>query len=177
LTEQELIQGCVRHDRQCQKLLFDKFSGRFMTTCLRYANNHSDAEDMMQESFMNIFISINTFRNQGAFEGWLTKVVVHSCLHYLREKNLNIVADENSIQIPVEDKFSYETISEAELLKLINNLPAGYRVVFNLFVIEGYNHEEIGKLLNIQASTSRTQLVKARKMLQQQIINLQKIAV
>jgi RNA polymerase sigma factor (sigma-70 family) len=177
LTELELIQGCVREDRHCQKYLFDKFAGRFMTICLRYGRSKGEAEDMLQEGFINIFNNIQRFRNEGAFEGWLTKVIVNSCLYVLRSKKVNLVSNEEGFEVASSEPYSYETISETELLKLINTLPTGYKVVFNLYVIEGYSHEEIAALLNIKESTSRSQLVKARRILQKQIIELQKIAV
>lgn len=177
MTELELIQGCVREDKHCQKLLFDKFAGRFMTICLRYGRTQEEAEDMLQEAFINIFKNIKKFRHEGSFEGWMCRIVVNACLIQLRNNKVNIVADEYNIQIHTNEPYSYDSISEAELLKLINALPTGYKIVFNLFVIEGYTHEEIAKMLQIQTSTSRTQLVKARRILQQQIIELQKIAV
>ncbi|MCX6208459.1 MAG: sigma-70 family RNA polymerase sigma factor [Bacteroidetes bacterium] len=178
MTEQELIQGCIRLDRLYQKLLFDKFSGRFMTLCLRYANDQMEAEDMMQEGFIAIFNNIDKFKNEGVFEGWMSKIVVSACLKVVRKRRVDIVSEDDiHMQIMSNDPYTYDTINENDLLKLINALPTGYKIVFNMSVIEGYSHEEIASLLNIQPATSRSQLVKARKMLQQQIIQLQKIAV
>ncbi len=178
MTEQELIEGCIRRDRLYQKLLFDKFSGRFMTLCLRYANDQMEAEDMMQEGFIAIFNNIDKFKNEGAFEGWLCKIVVSACLKVVRKRKMDFVSeDDMHTQIASNEPYTYDTISENDLLKLINALPTGYKIVFNMSVIEGYSHEEIAAMLNIQTATSRSQLVKARKMLQQQILELQKIAV
>lgn len=147
-----------------------------MTLCLRYANDQMEAEDMMQEGFIAIFKNIDSYKYQGAFEGWLCKIMVSACLKVIRRRKMNIVS-EDEIQIAGTEAYTYDSISEKDLLKLINALPTGYKIVFNMSVIEGYSHEEIATMLNIQAATSRSQLVKARKMLQQQIIELQKIAV
>lgn len=178
MTEKELIQGCIKHDRTCQKLLFDKFSGKFMTICLRYANCQDEAEDMMQEGFIAIFKNIVNFKYDGPFEGWLCKIIVHASLRVLRKKRVSMVSEQDvDWQFVSIDTYNYANLTETELLKLINDLPTGYKLVFNLHVIEGYSHEEIAALLGIETSTSRSQLAKARKLLQQQIIKIQKIAV
>lgn len=149
-----------------------------MTICLRYAINQAEAEDMMQEGFIAIYKNIGSFKYEGAFEGWLCKIIVHACLKILRQKRINVVSDSDvDLQYVGIESYTYSSLNENDLLKLINDLPTGYKLVFNLHVIEGYSHEEIGQMLNIETSTSRSQLVKARKLLQQQIIKLQKIAV
>lgn len=150
-----------------------------MTICLRYANCQEEAEDMMQEGFLSIFTSITQFKGDGAFEGWLYKIMVNACLRVIRKKRIEITSStsETDLQYVSIEAYTYSSIAEADLLKLINALPTGYKLVFNLSIIEGYSHEEIAELLQIQPSTSRSQLVKARKLLQQQIIELQKIAV
>jgi RNA polymerase sigma factor (sigma-70 family) len=176
LTEQELIKGCIRQDKLYQKLLFSTFSGRFMTICLRYASNKMEAEDMMQEGFMAIFNNISQFKSIGSFEGWLCKIMVNACLRVLSKKRIQIV-NSDDIEVQYISTTDYSHLTEKEILKLINALPIGYKLVFNLVVVEGYTHDEVAEMLHIQASTSRSQLVKARKMLQQKIIELQKIAV
>lgn len=178
MTEQEIITGCIRKDRQCQRVLFDEYAGKFMTICLRYANDQMEAEDMMQEGFIAIFKSIEQYKNEGVFGGWLRKILVNAALGVLRKKRFQFteINDSSNDYQPIE-AYSYSHLGEEELLKLINALPNGYRIVFNLSVIEGYSHDEIAKILDIQPSTSRSQLVKARKILQQQILQQQKIAV
>lgn len=176
--EYELIKGCIRQDARSQRLLFDKYAGKMMSVCLRYANDTMEAEDMIQDAFIKVFQYIGQFKFEGAFEGWIRRIVVNTAIRHLEKKKLHFKdIDENSQNTPKIEAQAYNHLGEDDLLKLINQLPDGYRLVFNLNVIEGYSHEEIAEMLNIQAGTSRSQLVKARKMLQQQILQLQKIAV
>jgi RNA polymerase sigma-70 factor (ECF subfamily) len=178
LTEYELIKGCIKQDAKCQRLLFEQFAGKMFSVCLRYANDTMEAEDMMQDGFIRVFNNIHQFKFEGSFEGWTRRVIVNCALKYLQKKRISFnEIKENSDDTPRIESYAYSHLGEDELMKLISQLPDGYRIVFNLNVIEGYSHDEIAKLLNIQASTSRSQLVKARKMLQHQILQLQKIAV
>lgn len=179
MTEHELIKGCLKQDIKCQRLLFDRFAGKMMTVCLRYANDSMEAEDMMQDAFVRMYAHIHQFKFEGSFEGWIRRIVVNTCLKYLQKKKINFseIASDHHSSTPRIEPHTYSHLGEEDLMKLINHLPDGYRIVFNLNVIEGYSHEEIGEMLNIQPSTSRSQLVKARKMLQNQILQLQKIAV
>ena len=178
MTEYELIKGCIKQDAKCQRLLFDQYAGKMMTVCLRYAHDSMEAEDMLQEAFIRVFNYIEQFKFEGSFEGWIRRVVVNTALKHLQKKRLNFTEiNDNSQQGPKMESYAYSNLGEEELMKLINRLPSGYKTIFNLNVIEGYSHEEIAKMLQIQPSTSRSQLVKARKMLQNQILNLQKIAV
>ncbi|RFM28780.1 RNA polymerase sigma factor [Deminuibacter soli] len=177
MTEHELIKGCIRKDADCQRRLFELYAGKMMTVCLRYAVDSSEAEDMLQEGFIRVFTYIQQFKFEGSFEGWIRRIVVNTALKLLQKKKItfNEITEQHA-QTGMEP-YAYVNLGEDDLLKLINALPDGYRIVFNLNVIEGYSHDEIAQMLNIQASTSRSQLVKARKMLQNQIQQLQKIAV
>jgi len=176
--EYELIRGCINQDARCQRMLFDKYAGKMMSVCLRYANDTMEAEDMIQDAFIKVFQYIGQFKFEGAFEGWIRRIVVNTAIRHLEKKKLHFKdIDDNSQNAPKIEAQAYNHLGEEDLMKLINQLPDGYRLVFNLNVIEGYSHEEIAEMLNIQAGTSRSQLVKARKMLQQQILQLQKIAV
>lgn len=178
MTEYELIKGCIKQDPSCQRLLFEQYAGKMMTVCLRYAHDSMEAEDMLQEAFIRVFNYIDQFKFEGSFEGWIRRVVVNTALKHLQKKRLSFKEiDDHSQQAPRLESYAYSNLGEEELMKLINQLPDGYKMIFNLNVIEGYSHEEIAKMLDIQPSTSRSQLVKARKMLQNQILNLQKIAV
>ena len=148
--------------------------------CHRYARNSADAEDILQDSFIKVFEKIAQFKGEGAFEGWIRKIIVNTALkkyslsRYSKEVSGYEVKD--SIELR-EEAVAHSHLSEKDLIALINKLPDGYRIIFNLYVIEGYQHEEIAKMLKIQPGTSRSQLVKARLMLQKQILQLQKIAV
>ena len=178
MTEYELINGCTRQNPNCQRMLFEQYAGKFMTVCKRYANDDMEAEDMLQEGFIRIFNNIHQFKFEGSFEGWMRRIVVNVALKSLQKKKIKFSEiKENSTETPSIEAFAYNNLGQEDLMKLINRLPDWYRIVFNLAVIEGYSHEEIGKMLNVQPSTSRSQLVKARKMLQSQILEIQKIAV
>lgn len=177
LTEYELIKGCIKQDATCQRLLFEQMSGKMLSVCLRYANDAMEAEDMLQDGFIRVFNNIHQFKFEGSFEGWVRRVIVNCALKQLQKKRIHFLeVTDNSQHLKIES-YAFSNLNEDELMKLISQLPDGYRIVFNLNIIEGYSHEEIAKMLNIQASTSRSQLVKARKMLQHQILELQKIAV
>ena len=176
--EYELIKGCIRQDARCQRMLFDRYAGKMMSVCLRYANDAMEAEDMIQDAFIKVFQYLGQFKFEGAFEGWIRRIVVNTAIRHLEKKKMHFKdIDESSSHTPQIDAQAYTHLGESDLMRLISQLPDGYRMVFNLNAIEGYSHEEIGEMLNIQPGTSRSQLVKARKMLQHQILQLQKIAV
>ena len=176
--EYDLIHGCIRQDARSQRMLFDRYAGKMMSVCLRYANDSMEAEDMIQDAFIKVFQYIGQFKFEGAFEGWIRRIVVNTAIRHLEKKKLHFKdIDDNSQNAPSIDPQAYTHLGEDDLMKLINRLPDGYRLVFNLNAIEGYSHEEIAVMLNIQPGTSRSQLVKARKMLQHQILQLQKITV
>ena len=180
MTEDELIRGCLQDDGSCQKEIFNRFAGRMLGVCNRYARNSADAEDILQDAFIKVFDKIFQFKFEGSFEGWIKRIVVNTALkkYSLRRYEKEVVgyeikdSDESGLQ-----PATYSHLTEKDLLVLIYNLPDGYRLVFNLYVIEGYQHDEIAQMLGIQPGTSRSQLVKARNMLQKQILQLQKVAV
>ena len=180
MTEDELIKGCIRDEAACQRAVFDRYASRMLGVSLRYARNNADAEDILQDAFIKIFLKIKQFKFEGSFEGWIRKIVVNTAIkkysltRYAREVTGYEVGDHMQ---PATDAIAYGHLSEKDLISLINSLPDGYRLVFNLYVIEGFQHDEIAAMLGIQAGTSRSQLVKARLMLQKQILQLQKVAV
>ena len=178
MTEDDIIKGCIKGRTDCQRMLFEAYARKMMSVCLRYVANHHDAEDILQEAFIKVFAHIHQFKFEGSFEGWLRRIVVNTALKALQKKKLHF-AEVNETTVPVAstDAGAPSNLQAEQLMKMLNNLPDGYRIVFNLYVIEGYDHEEIAQMLNIQTSTSRSQLVKARKMLQQQITMMEKIAV
>lgn len=178
LTEHELIKGCIEQNPACQRMLFEKYAGKMMGVCLRYAQDSMEAEDMLQDAFVKIFQYIGQFKFEGSFEGWIRRIVVNTAIRHLERKKMSFKEiDDHQPDLPSVDPSAYHFLGEEDLMKLISALPEGYRMVFNLSVIEGYSHDEIAEMLKIQAGTSRSQLVKARKMLQSQILQLQKIAV
>lgn len=181
MTEEELIRGCIREEGACQKELFNRYASRMLGVCNRYARNAADAEDILQDAFIKIFDKIHQFKFEGSFEGWIRRIMVNTALkkYSLRRYDKEVVGyeikdrDEDNGMEPT----AYGHLTQKEILELINNLPDGYRLIFNLYVIEGFQHEEIAEMLHIQPGTSRSQLVKARTMLQKQILQLQKVAV
>ena len=180
MTEEQLIRACIKENAASQKELFIRYSSRMLGVCHRYARTTADAEDILQDAFIKVFDKIHQFKFEGSFEGWIRKIVVNTALkkytlvRYEKEVNGLEIKDQYD---RTEDAAAYTNLSQKDLLALINNLPDGYRIVFNMYVIEGYQHEEIAEMLGIQPGTSRSQLVKARNMLQKQIAELQKIAV
>ena len=180
MTDEELIRGCIKEEQSSQRELFRKYAGKMLAVSQRYARNSMDAEDIVQDAFIKVFDKIHQFKSEGSFEGWIRKIVVNTAL----KKYTVIRYDKEVSGFDVKDRdegtteaTAYSQITEKELLGLINNLPDGYRLIFNLYVIEGYQHEEISEMLKIQPGTSRSQLVKARNMLKNQIIKLHKVAV
>ncbi len=180
MTEDELIIGCIRQETASQKAVFDRYASRMLGVCNRYARTAADAEDILQDAFIKVFSKIRQFKGEGSFEGWIRRIVVNTALkkytltRYAKELPGYEVTDNSQ---PVEDPSAYAHLSQKDLLALINSLPDGYRLIFNLYAIEGYPHEEIAEMLGIQPGTSRSQLVKARLLLQKQIVQLQKVAV
>lgn len=180
LTEEQLIKACIKEDAVSQKELFGRYGSRMLGVCHRYARTAADAEDILQDAFIKVFDKIHQFKFEGSFEGWIRKIVVNTALkkyslqRYEKEVNGYEIKDRDD---RAADPAVYNHLTHKELLDLIKNLPDGYRIIFNLHVIEGYQHDEIAAMLGIQPGTSRSQLVKARIMLQKQITELQKIAV
>ena len=173
LTDQEIIQGCIKGDSACQKQLFERYAGKMYTVCLRYARHRMEAEDIMQDGFVKVFNHIAKLENHNSLETWIRRIMINTAIknyskssfqkekiglddYYERSENPTVLSD----------------LSEQELMGEIGKLPDGYRVVFNMYAIEGYSHKEISDKLGIGESTSRSQLVKARRMLQENISKL-----
>ncbi len=171
MTEAELIAGCVKENKACQEELYNLFSGRMYSLCLRYATSRQEAEDIMIEGFVKVFDNIKKFRMEGSFEGWIRKIIVNTALYHLKLKRPLFLSlpEENHENIfnnyDDDETNALNRISASEITHMISELPAGYRTVFNLFAIDGFSHKEIAEMLHINESTSRSQLTKARKML------------
>lgn len=176
MTERELIIGCLKGDPPSQEALFRRYAGKMMTVSRRYARHHMEAEDILQDAFVKVFKNMNKFQGKGSFEGWIRRIVVNTALKNYQKLSYQKedIGTENVVE-KSEDPKVYSNLGAEDLLKLVSELPEGYKIVFNLYAIEGYSHKEISELLEIKESTSRSQLVKARKMLQAKIANLQKI--
>lgn len=172
--EPKLVQGCLRGDRSAQRHLYETYSGKFLAICIRYIKDREHAEDVMIEGFMKIFEKLPQFENKGSFEGWMKRIMVTQALMKLRS-NKHLMMEVNMISDQEYSSHHYETnhLEAEELLEMVKSLPVGYRTVFNLFAIEGYSHQEIGDLLGITESTSKSQLNRARNVLKERIIGQQ----
>ena len=178
IIDESIIKGCIAGKRSAQNALYRKFSGMMLSVCMRYAQNRDEAEDILQEAFIKIFQNIATFRGEGSFEGWMKRIMInHALNHYRKNKKMPFHQDIDEIneqEILNKEDFSthHEPVSADILLSLIQRLPHGYRMVFNLYVFEEYSHKEIGKELSISENTSKTQLLKARRMLRRKLTEL-----
>ena len=173
-SEAEILAACKRGDRTAQKKLYDRLSPKMMAVCLRYMGTRDDAEDILQEGFITLFSRLDSYSGEGSFEGWARKIFVNTALMNLRKKDaLKMSEDlETAWNVSSDGVSQIQSAGYHELLKLIAGLPTGYRTVFNLFVVEGYSHKEIAQALGITEATSRSQLQRARVMLQDKIKNL-----
>ncbi len=160
--EKTLIAGCIKGHESYRYELYKRFSGKMYVVCKRYAGSKEDAQDYLQDGFIRVFDKIGTFQHNGSLEGWIRRVIVHTCLNHLRSRKLYLDVPENAPIKDVNAPDALNEMSEQELLLLINKLPAGYRTVFNMYAIDGYDHAEIADALGINEGTSRSQLAKAR---------------
>jgi RNA polymerase sigma factor (sigma-70 family) len=174
-TEAEIIEGCKAGKRELQKALYTRFSGKMYAVCLRYSKSREEAEDILQDGFVKVFHSINQYLGTGSFEGWVRRIMVNTALEAIRKKKL----DFSSLDTEFAPEFSDDGTDAADkmavndLLNLIQELPSGYKAVFNMYAIEGYQHKEIAALLGISEGTSKSQFARARYMLQEKLKTLQ----
>lgn len=171
ISETDLISGCIQGDRQMQEELYNRFSGKMYAVCLRYANNPDDAQDLLQEGFVKVYRNLHRFRAEGSFEGWIRRVFINSSIEHFRKKSLQLskVSDREENTIEDTDISALDNLAEKDIINLIQQLSPGYRTVFNLYVIEGYSHREIGEKLGISEGTSKSQLARARSILQKKV--------
>ncbi len=165
-SDEELIRGCIREDRQMQGLLYEKYADKMFAVCMRYSNTREEAEDVLQEAFIKIFDKISKFRQEGSFEGWMRRIMVNTALRSWDKRSRKFEpGDLENVAEPVQREMVLDSIGVKEIMAMIKKLPEGYQLVFNLFAVEGYSHKEIGELLNINESTSRSQYARARRNL------------
>lgn len=172
--EAQLIKKAVNNHREAQRNLYELHAPKMLSVCRYYISDLQHAEDVMIEGFFKAFINLKSFRGEGSFEGWLRRIMIRESISFLRRQR-KIEFSTDDIEIYDEGDTIYKTEFEVEEIQLlIDNLPEGYRMVFVMYAIEGYKHNEIAALLNISEGTSKSQLFKARKLLQQQFITLNK---
>ena len=177
-SENEMIEGCKKGDRHAQKLLYDRFSGKMFALCCRYVKDKMEAEDILLTAFTKILDRIGQYKNEGSFEGWIRKVMVNESLSYLRKnKSMYVETDIEAVDKEPNYEKLENHLEAQDLLKLISELPSGYRIVFNMFTIDGYSHKEIGEQLGINENTSKSQLSRARIVLQKKLLALDEVAV
>lgn len=167
--ETDLIKGCIEGDRRMQKELYDRFSPKMYAVCLRYMGNADDAQDILQEGFIKIYKNLERFRGDGSFEGWVRRIFVNTAIEQIRKKKMDVSLTEKEETIEYKSVSAVDNINEKDLLKIVSGLSPGYRSVFNMYVVEGFSHKEIGELLGISEGTSKSQLARARMILQDRI--------
>lgn len=172
MTEEYLIAGCVHNEPAAQRELYNRYSPKMLSVCYRFAQNREDAEDMLQESFIKVFTQIHTFQNKGAFEGWIRRIVVHTCINFLKKnkKFSDSVDLDYAGYVYVNEETVPSIMQGKQITECIRSLPVGYRTVLNLYAIEGYSHREIANMLDIEESTSRSQYTRAKSMLENMLV-------
>lgn len=180
IPDPKLIEGCLQGKRKACALLYKRYAATMLGVCLRYGRNLAEAEDVLQEGFIKVFTNLDKFRQEGSLEGWIRRIMVNTAVdHYnkqakegflvsleeMKETYPSVEPEEEIENLPVQD------LTEDDLMKMVQHLPDGYRLVFNMYAIEGYSHQEIAENLNISVNTSKTQLFKARRMLRHFILN------
>lgn len=170
ITESDLIRGCLKDDRRMQEELYRRFSPRMYAVCLRYAGNAEEAQDILQEGFIKVFKKLNSFRSEGSFEGWVRRIFVNTAIeHFRRKKYLMPVTEREENTIEGKYLSVLNNLAAADIMALVQELSPGYRTVFNLYVVEGYSHKEIGDILGISEGTSKSQLSRAKVILQDMV--------
>ena len=171
MTEDFIIAGCLQNNAAAQRELYNRYAPKMLSVCYRFAQNREDGEDMLQEGFIKVFTQIHTFQNRGAFEGWIRRIVVHTCINSLKKnKKFNENVDlEHAAEASVRETIP-GVMQAKQVVECIRLLPIGYRTVLNLYAIEGFSHREIAELLDIEESTSRSQYTRAKNMLEQVLI-------
>lgn len=168
MTEQSILAGCLNNDPSAQRELYNRYSPKMLSVCYRYANSREDAEDMLQEGFIKVFTQMHTFQNKGAFEGWIRRIIVHTCINFLKKnkKFSNSIDLEQADYLEVKEETMPSVMQARQIIECIRLLPLGYRTVLNLYAMEGYSHKEIADMLDIEESTSRSQYTRAKSMLE-----------
>ena len=172
MTEELMLAGCLRNNAAAQEALYNRFSPRMLGVCYRFAKNREDAEDMLQEGFIKVFTQMHQYRNEGALEGWIRRIVVHTCINVLKKnkKFSDSVDIIHANSLHVKEDMIPSIMQAKQVVECIRILPMGYRTVLNLYAIEGFSHKEIANLLDIEESTSRSQYTRAKAMLEEILI-------
>lgn len=165
-------EGCLKNERKQQEILYKVLAPRMLTACMRYAADRDEAQDILQEGFVKVFTSMHKFRGEGSLEGWIRRIMVHTAISRYRKMKPILLTEELPEGVSVQMSYNSNNLESKDLLKLIEQLPANYRSVFNLYAIEGYTHQEIGETLGISELVSRTTLCRARGVLKDKLSRL-----
>lgn len=177
MTDKELVKACSKGNAKAQELLYNRFAPVMLGVCLRYCQNREEAEDVMQDAFVKVFMKLSTLQNVQALESWIRRIMVTTSLNALRSKlrhQFHSDIDDLQEQIP-DERYDEDVFRTEDLLRLIQELPAGYRIVFNMYEVEGFTHKEIADMLGVSVNTSKSQLLKARRLLQRKLNTLDKL--
>lgn len=171
MDEYQLLKDCLAGKRQAQKLLYEKYARKMFGVCIRYASDQSMAEDFLQEGFIRVFTNLKSFKSQGSFEGWVRRIMINTALEMLRKKDiLRNTQELDHVSEIEEESETIEYVSHDDLIRLIKEMPPGFRTIFNLHAVEGYTHKEIGLMMEISEGTSKSQYARARTWIQKKII-------
>jgi RNA polymerase sigma-70 factor (ECF subfamily) len=170
IPESDLIVGCIEGNRRMQEEMYRRLSPRMYAVCLRYAGNSEEAEDILQEGFIKVFKKLDSFRREGSFEGWVRRIFVNTAIEHFRRKRYMMPVTEKE-ENTLEGKYTsvLDELAEKDILALVQDLSPGYRTVFNMYVVEGYTHKEIADMLGISEGTSKSQLSRAKVILQDMV--------
>ncbi len=167
-THRKIIEGCMQADRQAQFELYRLYSQAMYNVCLRMVNNQPDAEDLLQQSFIDVFTKIDTFRYESSIGAWIKRIVINNCINFLKKNRLKMESlDSHFHQIPDSEPTKEVHLNVKAINQALSKLPDGYRVVFSLYMMEGYDHKEIGEILNISEATSKSQFSRAKRKLKE----------
>jgi RNA polymerase sigma-70 factor (ECF subfamily) len=175
-TDAELIEGCLRGKRSYHRHLYNRYAVKMLSVCMRYIKSQAEAEDVLQEGFINVFLKLKSFRQEGSLEGWIRRIMINTSLMQLRNKIMISSGNENeAADLPADDTLENEdsfwnTLSSQELFEIIHSLPEGYKTVFLLYVLDDFSHKEIAEMLGITEGTSKSQLSRAREMLKTRVV-------
>ena len=167
-TDRELIEGCLNNNRACQKSIYDRFSSKMLGVCMRYTNSREEAEDVLIEGFMKFYTSLISYRYECSLESWIRRIMINNAISHFRanERKAHLYLEDLYVETDLYHSESIlDKVATKDIMTLIQKMPPGYRVIFNLFAVEGYSHKEIAEQLNITESTSKSQFLRARKWL------------
>jgi RNA polymerase sigma factor (sigma-70 family) len=172
MTEELILAGCLKNNAVAQEALYARYSPRMLGVCYRFAKNREDAEDMLQEGFIKVFTQLHQYRSEGALEGWIRRIIVHTCINILKKnkKFSDSVDITHATGIHIREEMIPAIVQAKQVVECIRLLPLGYRTVLNLYAIEGFSHREIAEMLEVEESTSRSQYTRAKAMLEDILI-------